>query len=129
MGGFQTMCASCPLAPGGSLGLELSVCLFFPELVLNHLGAVQQFQSTFEYNGEVLVVVLNTIYTSTVNKGAIIRQHKLMHQSSGRLGKSSCYLQWLSGDHLCSTCGLVGNDGVDSQKHWKRKETNSESIF
>lgn len=63
MGSFQTMYASYTLAPGGSLGLELFVFLFSPELVLDHCKVVQQLQSTFECNCKVLVVALNTVYT------------------------------------------------------------------
>lgn len=59
MGSFQAMCASCILAPGGSLGLELFVGLFSPELVLDHW----ELQNTLECNCKVFVVALNTIYT------------------------------------------------------------------
>lgn len=58
MGSFQAMGASCTLAPGGSLGLELFVCLCSPEVLLNHWEVVQQIQ-----NCKILVVALNTIYT------------------------------------------------------------------
>lgn len=63
MGSFQTMGASCTLAPVGSLGLELFVCLFSPELLLNHWEVMQQLQNRFECNCKILVVALNTIYT------------------------------------------------------------------